>query len=205
MLSRPLRDEVQRDGLGVIVSQVDHVSRTIGQLLDFSRQRVPRQGRVALADAAAATIELLRFEIDRRQVTVECALPADLPPLLADADLVQQVLVNLVLNACDACDTGGHVRVGATHEVVDGASWMCLTVEDDGCGIRPEHRHRIFDPFFTTKKRGHGTGLGLSIVARIIRDHGGRIDIESVVGEGTRALVRWPCQSGSAREDRVAG
>jgi two-component system, NtrC family, sensor histidine kinase HydH len=205
MLSRPGSDAVQRDGLGVIVSQVDHVSRTISQLLDFSRQRAPRRGRVSIPDAVAATVELLRFELERRQVSVECALPSDLPPLLADADLVQQVLVNLVLNACDACEPGGRVRVGAAHEVVDGLTWMCLVVEDDGCGIRPEHRHRIFDPFFTTKKRGHGTGLGLSIVARIVRDHGGRIDIESVVGEGTRVLVRWPCPLEVVREDRVAG
>jgi len=110
-------------------------------------------------------------------------------PLSADPDQLQQVLVNLILNACDASAEGEKVRIAAAPGD-DG--FVRITVSDGGCGIAPEHMNAVFDPFFTTKKRGEGTGLGLSIAASIVRNHGGQINLESAPGRGTQVTILWP-------------
>jgi two-component system, NtrC family, sensor histidine kinase HydH len=99
------------------------------------------------------------------------------------------VLVNLLLNACDASDKGQAVQV--TARVLSGRE-VELAVVDRGCGVAAEHMNAVFDPFFTTKKRGEGTGLGLTIVAGIVRNHGGQINLASEAGVGTTVTVRWP-------------
>jgi len=111
-----------------------------------------------------------------------------LPPLAADRGQLEQVLVNLLMNACDACAPGGHVtaRARAADEGV------LLEIVDDGSGIAPEHLPSVLDPFFTTKKRGQGTGLGLTIAADIVKNHGGTLTIDSTPGQGTTVRVVWP-------------
>jgi signal transduction histidine kinase len=109
------------------------------------------------------------------------------------------VLVNLLLNACDASTPGAAVRVSG--RPLRGA--VRLEVADTGTGIAPEHMNAVFDPFFTTKKRGEGTGLGLTIVAGVVRNHGGEIDLESAPGAGTRVVVTWPVAGAAAREAAV--
>jgi signal transduction histidine kinase len=109
--------------------------------------------------------------------------------LAADPDQLQQVLVNLLLNACDASDPGRVVSIKAT---ATSGKQVALAVVDQGCGIAPEHMNTVFDPFFTTKKRGEGTGLGLTIAAGIVRDHAGKINLESAPGAGTTVTVLWP-------------
>jgi signal transduction histidine kinase len=101
---------------------------------------------------------------------------------------VQQIIVNLVLNAIDACDKGGTVSLGAAKR--DGA--VALEVSDDGQGIPPELQTQVFDPFFTTKKRGQGTGLGLWVVAQLVRAQSAQIDLDSKPGRGTTVRVVWP-------------
>jgi two-component system, NtrC family, sensor histidine kinase HydH len=182
-------------GARVIVDQIDHVSRTIRRLLDFSRVQKAAVRPVVLGPVARAVVELLQFEIGRRGLAVDLRVPDRLPPLAADPDQLQQTLVNLVLNACDACGRGG--RIAVTAGVDEGAgppAWeqVRLEVVDDGCGIPEAHRNEVFDPFFTTKKRGLGTGLGLTIVAQIVRNHAGRIEIDSAPGCGTRVSILWP-------------
>jgi signal transduction histidine kinase len=172
----------------VIIDEIDRVTRTIRQLLDFSRFKPALVRSCAVDPAVRAVVELLRFEADRRKVTLTVSIPGPVPPVAADPDQLQQVLVNLTMNACDAADAGGHVEIGA---VVEGARAR-LEVVDDGCGIPPEHRHQVFDPFFTTKKRGQGTGLGLAVTAQIVRNHGGEIELASEIGAGTRVTVHWP-------------
>ena len=120
---------------------------------------------------------------------IEVAIEEDLPPLAADPDQLQQVFVNLLLNACDASREGDRVLVNA-HRTRDGL--VLIEVVDRGCGIAPEHMNAVFDPFFTTKKRGEGTGLGLSIAASIVRNHGGEINLSSAPGKGTTVTVTWP-------------
>jgi signal transduction histidine kinase len=197
----------QAPGVGVIIEQIDRVSRTIRQLLDFSRLQPAAVRPVALGPLLRDVSELLRLEAERRQVRLEWELPEGVPAIAADPDQLQQVLVNLTLNACDACSTGGRVRLTAV--APDGSSsgaWglVAITVEDDGCGIPPESLNQVFDPFFTTKKRGQGTGLGLTVVAHVVRNHGGRVELESEPGRGTRVTVLWPAAAPAATEEQHA-
>jgi two-component system, NtrC family, sensor histidine kinase HydH len=195
----------QAAGVGVIIEQIDRVSRTIRQLLDFSRLQPAAVRPLAIEPLLRDVCELLRLEAERRQVRIELELPEGLPPIAADPDQVQQVLVNLVLNACDACGAGGRVRLAAA--APDGSSsgawgFVTLTLQDDGCGIPRESLNQVFDPFFTTKKRGQGTGLGLTVVAQVVRNHGGRVELESEPGRGTCVTLLWPAAGPMATEER---
>ncbi|MFN7131986.1 MAG: two-component system sensor histidine kinase NtrB, partial [Myxococcales bacterium] len=183
----------QGAGMQVIIEQIDRISRTIRQLLDFSRLQPAAARRVPLQQSARTVHELLRFELERRKVELSVDVPERLAPLAADPDQLQQVLINLVLNAADACAPGGRVRIAAQPER-PGEEWgrTCITVSDDGCGIPEQNLHQVFDPFFTTKKRGQGTGLGLAVVAQVVRNHGGQVEIESESGKGTRVTLLWP-------------
>jgi signal transduction histidine kinase len=185
----------QSRGLGAIIEQIDRVSRIIRQLLDLSRLQPAKARAVSLAPLVRGLQELLNVEAERRRVRLEVDVPEQLPALAADTDQLQQVLLNLTLNACDACGAGGHVRLSAAPlrgESPGTGAMVELRIQDDGCGIAPEHLHQVFDPFFTTKKRGQGTGLGLTVVAQIVRNHGGRVEIDSEPGRGTCVTLRWP-------------
>ncbi|MCU0620052.1 MAG: ATP-binding protein [Gemmatimonadales bacterium] len=193
----------QAGGLQEIVDQIDHVSRTIVQLLDFARVKPAAVQPVAVGPLATAIADLLRLEASRRKVSITVDVPDDLTPVAADPDQLQQVLVNLVMNACDACSPNGRVGITArAEESGPAAGWgrVRIDVTDDGCGIPPEHSSQVFDPFFTTKKRGQGTGLGLSIAAQIVRNHGGEIALDSEPGRGTCMSVLWPAAAASNEE-----
>jgi signal transduction histidine kinase len=182
----------------VIVEEIDRISRTIQELLDFSRVSKGPAGAVRLDEVAANVAELLAFEARTREVALAVDVARGLGPLAANGDQLKQALVNLTLNALHACAPGGRVAVKGRAE--PGGRRACIEVVDDGAGIPQELLHRVFDPFFTTKKRGKGTGLGLTVAAQVIRSHGGEIDLESAVGQGTRVLVRWPLARGGAEE-----
>lgn len=182
-------DHPQRAGLEVIGREIERVVGSVKQLLDFSRVRPAEVAPVALGTVAETLRELLGYEAQRRGLTLSIELPVELPLLLADADQLRQVLINLVMNAFDACSTGGTVRMSARAR---GARRVEITIVDDGAGIADAHRAQAFDPFFTTKKRGQGTGLGLAISAEIARHHGAEIDLEPGTSCGTVARVGWP-------------
>lgn len=188
--------------LNVIIEQIDRVTRTIRELLDFSRIQPPQTRPVDISQLLRAVEELLRLEADRRKVTLRAHLAELLPALNADPDQLQQVLVNLVMNAFDACEAGGQVVLSADVDPAqeqDGSARMAIRVTDDGCGIPGEKLNQVFDPFFTTKKRGQGTGLGLTIVAQLVRNHGGDVVIDSREGKGTVATVFWPIAKAEER------
>lgn len=186
-------DHKESSGLRVIIEQIDRIASTIRELLDFSRSKSVNVSGVALAPMVHKVIELLRYEISRRNLKVSLEISDSLPMLAADIDQLQQVMINLAMNACDACSDGEEIWIGARLEHITTSSrYLCIEVVDTGCGIPTEHLLRVFDPFFTTKKRGQGTGLGLTIVSQIVRNHGGEIELKSDVGEGTRVRLRWP-------------
>ncbi|MFH1808173.1 MAG: ATP-binding protein [Pseudomonadota bacterium] len=196
-------DHPQVSGLRIIIEQIDRVSRIIRTLLDFARIRPPAVAPVDLGGVLRRVEELLQVERERRGVVLQLAADAGLPALLADADQLEQVLLNLLLNALDACEPGGQVTLqvapGVTQDVGFGPH-LRIEVRDDGRGIPAEHLHRVFDPFFTTKKRGQGTGLGLAMVSQIVRNHGAQIELDSSPGQGTRVLLRWPLATHTVEE-----
>ena len=180
-----------------IVDEIDRISRTVRELLDYSRPTAPNTAPVAFEGVARMVLELLSLEARARGVSLRVEVPEPLPPIAADPDQLRQVLVNVALNAIHACFRGGSVTLRAA---LDRAGRLAIEVEDDGAGIPEELRPRVFDPFFTTKKRGEGTGLGLTIAAQLVRAHGGEIDLESAVGRGTRVRIAWPLAAAAAAE-----
>src|SRR4029079_11690812 len=158
------------------------------------RQPIQRQA-VTLETIVERARSLLEWKSAAKKMRIEVSIEEDLPPLAADPDQLQQVFVNLLLNACDASREGDRVQVTA---LLTREGQVQIEVEDRGCGIAPEHMNTVFDPFFTTKKRGEGTGLGLPIAASIVRNHGGQINLSSTPGKGTIATVLWPVATGAA-------
>jgi signal transduction histidine kinase len=178
----------ERKALDSILAQVDKVGTTIRQLLDFARARPVDAESVTPLQAAESASALLAHRFRAAGVELRIDVLPDVPPVLADRGQLEQVLVNLLINACDACATGGHVSLRAVRK----EDSVCFEVIDDGAGISPAHLPQVLDPFFTTKKRGQGTGLGLSIAQDIVKNHGGAIAIESALGRGTTVLVTLP-------------
>lgn len=178
-------------GLRVIIEQIDRVSRIIQELLDFSRVDVARTDGVNLRETLETVRELLRVELSTRQVSMQLDVPEGLPLLAADRDRLVQVLVNLIVNARDAMETTALPRVVKVSARAEEGG-VRMEVRDTGTGIPADALNRIFDPFFSTKKRGQGTGLGLAVVSQIVRNHGGRVDVWSEPGVGTRFEIVWP-------------
>jgi two-component system, sporulation sensor kinase E len=183
-----LKEAVDRLGgfLGVATGEIDRLDYIITEFLQALRPSAPKLQAGSLNDTGQETLALLRPELEDRGLKVVSELTSGLPPVLFDPAQLKQVLVNLIKNAMQATPPQGTLtlRSGSTQEAV----WMA--VSDTGPGIPPEQLNRIFEPFYTTKNKG--TGLGLLIVQRIIRDHGGRIELESTVGKGTTFKLWLP-------------
>jgi signal transduction histidine kinase len=169
-----------QEGLG-------RVSEIVRNLCDFARLNQAEREQFDLNAGLRSTLEMLVHEKKKRMIEVETDF-GDLPLVEGYPGKINQVLLNLILNALQACQRNGVIRV-ATYRDPGG---VCVEVRDNGCGISPEDRPRLFDPFFTTKPVGQGTGLGLSISFGIIRDHGGTIEVESTLGAGSIFRVRLP-------------
>jgi signal transduction histidine kinase len=184
-----LGDTPRADDARVILKHIDAITSTIRQLLDFSRRQPVAPSAVPLAVVVERARGLLQWKLEARRLRLDVHIDEDLPMLAADPDQLQQVLVNLLLNACDASEPGRAVSIRAA---ATSAKQVAIAVIDQGCGIAPEHMNTVFDPFFTTKKRGEGTGLGLTIAAGIVRDHAGKINLTSEPGAGTTVTVLWP-------------
>jgi len=191
LLLERVTDARQVEDLNSIVSEIDRVSSTIRQVLDFSREQAVKVGEIDARAALARVLELLGWRLARKGILVDVDVAHDLPPLAAAADQFEQVLVNLLLNACDASRAGAGIRVSVARDQAD-ADRLRIEVADRGSGIPPHHLNAVFDPYFTTKKRGEGTGLGLAIVWQIVRAHRGEISLRSKIGVGTVAMVSWP-------------
>jgi signal transduction histidine kinase len=188
LLAKIGENDPMRKPLSTILAQVDKVSATIRQLLDFARVRPIEAAEVTPTQALETARALLEHRFRQAKVELVVDAPPSVPAILADAGQLEQVLVNLLMNAVDACGAGGHVRATA----VARGERVCFAISDDGQGIAPEHLPSVLDPFFTTKKRGQGTGLGLTIAADIVKNHGGALEIASTPGRGTTVEVHLP-------------
>jgi PAS domain S-box-containing protein len=172
--------------LGVAKGEVERLDYIVTQFLHAIRPALPQLKPFALNDIVLKTLDLLRPELDNRGLQVRVRTARQLPLAPIDPAQVQQVLVNLIKNAIQAMTKGGVLTV-ATGEGSDG---IWVSIADTGGGIPQEQLNRIFEPFYTTKKKG--SGLGLMIVQRIVRAHGGRIELESQVGRGTTFRIWLP-------------
>jgi PAS domain S-box-containing protein len=172
--------------LGVAKGEINRLDYIITQFLQAIRPSPPQLKPASLNDIVQRTLELLKPELDNRGLTVKEKFARRLPEVPLDAAQVQQVLVNLIQNAKQAMTRGG----GLTLQTGEGSDGVWVGVADTGPGIPQEQINRIFEPFFTTKKKG--SGLGLMIVQRIVRAHGGRIELESHVGRGTTFRIWFP-------------
>ena len=172
--------------LAVSKGEITRLDYIVTQFLQAIRPSAPQLRVTSLNDVVKETLELLRPEIENRGIVIKERLARQLATSPIDVAQIKQALVNLVKNASQAMTKGGVLSV-QTDSGVDG---VVVSIADTGGGIPQEQINRIFEPFYTTKKKG--TGLGLMIVQRIVRDHGGRIDLESRVGKGTTFRIWLP-------------
>lgn len=189
MLARQVAgDEEKARLLEKITRQTFRASEIVNALLNFSRAVPGRLEEVDLNRLIRETLLLLEHQLEQAAIRVELELEEGLAPIQGDPGKLQQVFLNLFLNARDAMEGGGTLAIRSRS---DGRR-IRIEVRDNGPGIPPEHLHRIFDPFFTTKPPRRGTGLGLSISYGIVREHGGDIEVESRPGEGACFRLAFP-------------
>lgn len=167
---------------------IKRAQNIVRQLLDFSQQHTPELQLVDVNQTIEGLIPLFGHYIKGREIRLVRRLGHGLAPLLADKHQIEQILVNLILNAIQAVDGGGVIEVSTMHE----GEWFCIMVSDNGCGIPDGNLSKIFDPFFTTKGVGEGTGLGLSVSRGIIESHKGKIEVRSRPGKGSVFKVYLP-------------
>ncbi len=198
LLRQPdLQSEDSAEKLQELEELVRRGSQLTRQLLLFSRRDTARKEELDLNELVRGTVKLLHRLLRENIELVFEPAHGELP-LLADRGQIEQVVMNLAVNACDAMPHGGRLRL--VTGLVAGSAW--LEVSDTGEGIPEEIRDQLFEPFFTTKERGKGTGLGLSVVHGIVTRLGGRIDLDSKVGEGTSIRVTFPAIAAAGRVPR---
>ena len=190
-------DEPLRRGLETILGESERAARIVRNLLTFARKRQTTRAMVDVNQVVRETLALRAYEQRVSNIAVIDALAAGLPQVFADGYQIQQVLLNLVINAEQAMlsANGRGILVVRTWHDVDQES-VALEVNDDGPGIPEEVQPKIFDPFFTTKEVGKGTGLGLTVAYAIVHEHGGRIRLESRPGVGASFYVEVPISGG---------
>ncbi|HET8667528.1 MAG TPA: ATP-binding protein, partial [Terriglobales bacterium] len=193
MLSKQVAgDEKQSKLLEKITQQTFRASEIVNNLLNFSRTSAGEFTQVDVNKIIHDTLALLEHQFKTAHVRPDTELTEGLPPIYGNAGKLQQVFLNLFLNARDAMPDGGVLRVATSN-----GAGVSVAVSDTGTGIAQEHLQRIYDPFFTTKnapRNGNrrGTGLGLSVTYGIIQEHAGKISVESRVGEGTTFVLEFP-------------
>ena len=182
-------DDPRRPIIAEVLGQIDRLDSAVKDLLLYARPNPPRIRQCDLDAIINRMLKLLGTEPDLQPVRVDYQSDRDLPPLPADEAQIEQVLMNLLLNAAQASREGDTISIN----VAANDSFLRLVLRDNGRGMDEIVRRRMFEPFFTTKARG--TGLGLSICRKIVEAHHGRIDIETELGEGTTVTVDLPTEA----------
>lgn len=179
-------DSISRSVIKDAKEEAMQINRILSELLDTARPKKPQFRVSDLCGTAEHAVMFARQQAVTKRITIELEVRGTIPGVEHDPNQINQVLLNLLLNAIQSMDKPGTIRVSLEHDDED----VVLIVADEGKGIAPEHLPSIFRPFFTTK--GYGTGLGLSLAKRTIEAHNGRIDVASEVGKGTQFIVRLP-------------
>ncbi len=201
-LAEKIGDPTLRRGVDVILGEADRAARIVRNLLTFARKRQSTRTMIDLNQVVLETLALRSYEQRLSNIEVVTALASGLPQVFADAHQIQQVLLNLVINAEQAMVSShgrGAMVIRTWHDEERDA--VALEVSDDGPGVPEEAKTKIFDPFFTTKEVGKGTGLGLTVAYAIVQEHGGRIRVEAPP-RGAAFVVELPI-SGEPPTSRV--
>jgi two-component system, NtrC family, sensor kinase len=199
------------EDLDLVIRETKRCASIIRRLLDFARDKPPEKAAVDLNRLIEETVRFVERSAALQDIDIGTELDPQLPPLQVDADLIKQLLMNLLVNAQQAIEDDGHIQVTsrllpsrpnggdtAAGPVVE------IAVSDTGCGIPEDNLERIFEPFFTSKEVGKGTGLGLSVSYGIVKSHGGQIEVESAVGHGSTFRVFLPVATASNPEPDIA-
>jgi two-component system NtrC family sensor kinase len=173
-----------------VVAQANRSTAIIRALLDFSRPRPPLKKPSDINAVLEECVSLVENQALFQNIEIVKRCDLSVPQVVVDPAQMQQVFLNLIINAAEAMEGGGRLTLTSWYDPTEGAVEVEFT--DTGHGISADNLERIFDPFFTTKEVGHGTGLGLAISYGIVREHNGSISVESEIGVGTTFSVRLP-------------
>jgi two-component system NtrC family sensor kinase len=181
-----------RESLEVVMKQTNRAGRIVKDLLEFARQSEPEMRILNINDVLRKAIEITTHSAELQNISLAKYLVGELPDVQGDTDKLQQVFVNIIINAIQAMPEGGELTVGT--RLTEDGEFVEVEISDTGCGIPQEHLSKLFDPFFSTKGTGEGTGLGLSVSLGIIQKHKGTIDVKSKVGVGSTFTIRLPVE-----------
>ena len=181
-------DEQDQEDLDLIINETTRAGEIVSGLLDFAREKPTKKQTLCVNDVVQQTMRLMRSQKKLERVVIEEQLEKNLPKVYGDTNQLEQVLLNLSLNACEAMPDGGTLTI----RTLARDQRVLVKVSDTGRGIRKEHLERIFEPFFSTKSIGKGTGLGLSVSYGIVQQHGGSLEVDSVEGKGTTFTIGLP-------------
>ena len=202
----------QAEDLDLVIQETKRCAAIIRRLLDFAREKTPEKSYANVNHLIEECAQLVSQSAHLADIRIETRLDENLPPVWMDADLIKQVIMNMLVNAQHAIGRDGNIFIG-TRLSADchapsgqdaGAPMVEIIIRDDGCGIEKKNLSRIFDPFFTTKGVGKGTGLGLSVSHGTIAAHHGTIEVESEVGQGTEFRICLPTESGLSTDPENA-
>jgi len=205
LMDEPQLKEENRECLKQVAEATERAGNLTRQLLAFGRKQDIQFQPVNLNEVIANFTKMLKRVIGEH-VALECLYAKNLPAVDADVSMVEQIIINLIVNARDAMPEGGSIVVATeavqidkafveTHPEAQPGQFVCITVTDTGSGIYPEYLPRIFEPFFTTKEAGKGTGLGLAMVYGIVKQHQGWIEVSSQLGHGTTFKIFLPANA----------
>lgn len=185
-----------REDIDVIIEQANRCANIIRGLLGFSRASSEEKAPASLNDIVRASLRIVSNKADFFNVKVNLELSETLPNIYINAPQIQQVFLNMIVNAADAMEGRGTLTIATRLTEINGKSQVEVEFGDTGSGISPENIEKIFEPFFTTKPVGKGTGLGLAVSHGLVKDHGGCIRIRSKLGEGTSFFIDFPLEPG---------
>ena len=196
MIKKVPKGNALEEGLQIIIDETIRCRKIIQELLEFSKGSEPAKAPTDINETIGKTLNILENEFLLKRIEVDKSLAPDLPDVMADGSQIEQVFVNLLLNAVQAVPEEGTVQIKSC--LSDGESCVSIEVADNGPGIGRKEQSKIFEPFFSTKP--NGTGLGLSVSYGIVRNHQGNISVQSRPGKGTRFIVKIPITQQKTKE-----
>jgi len=202
LLAQEDADQARRARLQLMSKEVGRITNIVRRLLSFGRRAPAEPQLIQVNRVVSDVLTLVEYQIRNENIRVVTDLAADLPPVMGDPNQLQQVFLNIIVNARQAMPNGGSLAI-TTAVAGDGSVEVALG--DTGCGMTAELAQKIFDPFYTTKDKEGGSGVGLFLCRNIVKDHGGTLTVSSRPGEGSTFIVRLPGVPAEESSDRAAG